>query len=178
MGLVHRLDRNVSGAVVFARTSKAASRMSRAFAQRSVNKHYLAMVQGDALEEAILEHRLGPRPQGRGGCERADGKEARLRYRCLAKGDGRSWLEVRLETGRKHQIRAQLALAGLPLIGDPLYGAPEPAIGRPALHSWWLGLVHPVGERGELIVNAPVPDDLSGLVQRSGWALPDRPLLT
>ncbi len=89
LGLVHRLDRNVSGAVVFARTSKAASRLSRAFAERRVAKHYLAVVEGKALDEASLEHRLGPRAEGRGVCERDDGKDARLRYRCLARSGAR-----------------------------------------------------------------------------------------
>lgn len=175
LGLVHRLDRNVSGVVVFARTSKAASRLSRSFAERRVEKHYLAVVEGEALEEACLQHRLGPRAEGRGVCQRPDGKEARLRYRCLARSGGRSWLEVRLETGRKHQIRAQLSLAGLPLVGDPLYGTPERSVGRPALHSWWLALQHPIGERGELVMTAPVPSDLLKLVSQAGWSVPDRP---
>lgn len=177
VGLVHRLDRNVSGVVVFARTSKAASRLSLAFAERRVAKHYLAVVEGEALDEASLENRLGPRPEGRGVCEQQDGKEARLRYRCLARSGARSWLEVRLETGRKHQIRAQLALAGLPLVGDPLYGSLERSMRRPALHSWWLGLQHPIGERGELVLTAPAPSDLRKLVSASGWSLPDLPSL-
>ncbi len=175
LGLVHRLDRNVSGAVVFARTSKAASRLTRSFSQRAVQKHYLAVVEGDALAEASLKNRLGPRPEGRGVCERSDGKEALLRYRCLGRARGRSWLEVRLETGRKHQIRAQLALAGLPLVGDPLYGARARAIARPALHSWWLALPHPIGDRGELALTASVPEDLRTLAASLGWVIPERP---
>ena len=177
LGLVHRLDRNVSGAVVFARTSKAASRMSRAFAQRDVAKHYLAVVEGEAPDDDRLVHRLGPRESGRGVSARADGKEARMRYRCLSRAQGRSWLEVRLETGRKHQIRAQLALSGLPLVGDPLYGSPDREIRRPALHSWHLGMPHPIGDRGRLTVTAPLPADLLGLLGRLGWSVPDPPEL-
>ncbi len=175
LGLVHRLDRNVSGAVLFARTSKAASRLSRSFAQRTVAKHYLAVVEGSASESDVLEHRLGPRSEGRGVCERPDGKDARLRYRCLGRSGGRSWLEVRLETGRKHQIRAQLALAGLPLVGDPLYGSRARAIGRPALHSWWLELPHPISDRCQLVVTASVPRDLQQLIDSAQWLVPDQP---
>jgi 23S rRNA pseudouridine1911/1915/1917 synthase len=178
LGLVHRLDRNVSGVVVLARTSKAAGRLGKAFAERRVAKHYLAVVEGEAQEAATLEHRLGPRATGRGVCEQPGGKEALLRYIRLGCNGTRSWLEVRLETGRKHQIRAQLALAGLPLVGDPLYGQGTSAIRRPALHGWWLALDHPVGDRGALTFVAPVPADLTDLVGGQGWTIPDRPRLT
>jgi RluA family pseudouridine synthase len=177
LGLVHRLDRNVSGVVVLARTSKAAGRLSQAFAERRVAKHYLAVVEGQAPEEAALKHRLGPRETGRGVCEQADGKEARLRFVRLGMSAGRSWLEVQLETGRKHQIRAQLALAGLPLVGDPLYGQTDPGFRRPALHGWWLQFDHPVGDRGVKTLVAPAPSDLEGLIGGHGWSVPDRPRL-
>ena len=178
LGLVHRLDRNVSGVVIIARTSKAAARLTRAFAERRVAKRYLALVEGEAPDEAELRNTLGPRPQGRGVCEDPDGKEARLSFVCLARGRGRSWLEVRLHTGRKHQIRAQLAMAGLPLVGDPLYGARDATMRRPALHGWRLELDHPVGDHGSLVFVAPVPADLRHLAAAHEFPLPDQPRLT
>jgi len=178
LGLVHRLDRNVSGVVVLARTSKAARRMSEAFAARQVDKRYLAWVEGETAPGARLRHLLAPRQGERGVCEAADGKEATLEYRTLAQSRGRSLLAVRLETGRKHQIRAQLALAGHPIVGDPLYGRFDRGLGRPALHSARLWLAHPVRDR-KLDLRAPLPEDLrraltaGGLSDGSGWSFRD-----
>jgi 23S rRNA pseudouridine1911/1915/1917 synthase len=144
LGLVHRLDRNVSGLVVLARTSKAASRLSSAFASRTVDKRYMAVVVGRPLERAELVDRLSPRAEGRGVERRQDGKEARLRFDRLAHTSAHAALEVELFTGRKHQIRAQLALAGHPIYGDPLYGEPVRTLRRPALHAHHLAFEHPV----------------------------------
>lgn len=172
VGLVHRLDRNVSGVVVLARTSKAASRLSRAFAGRDVDKRYLAVVEGRAPEgEVRLVDRLGPRPDGgRGVVRRPDGQEATLSFRCLARDRRLSLLDVRLLTGRKHQIRAQLALAALPVLGDPLYGTGLRDLGRPALHARRLTLIHPVRKEA-LTVVAPMAADLDALMRRFGTAL-------
>ena len=165
VGLVHRLDRNVSGVVLLARTSKAAGRLSRAFADRKVDKRYLAVVEGEAAMEAELRDKIAPRAQGRGVERRSDGKQAVLRYRRLGVLAGRSLLEVILMTGRKHQIRAQLAWAGLPLVGDPLYGSRSKTLARPALHAQSLTLEHPVG-KSELKLIAGLPDEVSKLVDR------------
>jgi 23S rRNA pseudouridine1911/1915/1917 synthase len=159
VGLVHRLDRNVSGVLLLARTSKAASRLSRAFAAREMDKHYLAIVTGEPPGEAVLVDRLGPRPEGRGVRRDPDGKEARLRYERLACAPGHGLLRVELLTGRKHQIRAQLALAGHPIFGDPLYGEASRSLRRPALHAHRLGLEHPV-RRTSLVLRSPAPDVL------------------
>ncbi len=175
VGLVHRLDRNVSGVVLLARTSKAAARLTQAFAGRDVDKLYLGVVEGVTAPEGRLAHRLGPSEDGRGVVARPDGKEARLSWRRLAVRDGRSLLAIQLETGRKHQIRAQLALAGHPLVGDPRYGRPSReargrgaagAMGRPALHAWRLTVPHPI-QREPLAVEAPLPADLERLLR--GW---------
>jgi 23S rRNA pseudouridine1911/1915/1917 synthase len=144
LGLVHRLDRNVSGVVVLARTSKAASRLSRAFASRAVEKRYTALVVGQPVERRELTDRLGPRAEGRGVERRPDGKEARLRFERLVHTATHAALEVELLTGRKHQVRAQLALAGHPIYGDPLYGASVRSLRRPALHAHRLVFEHPV----------------------------------
>ncbi len=160
VGLVHRLDRNVGGVVLLARTSKAASRLAEAFRTRRVDKRYLAVVEGDARERGYLVHTLAPRGSERGVVVDPGGKRAELRYELLAAARGRSVLEVELLTGRKHQIRAQLAAAGLPIVGDPLYGRWDDQLRRPALHAWGLALDHPIGGRGRLELVAAIPPDL------------------
>lgn len=165
VGLVHRLDRNVSGVVVLARTSKAASRLAEAFRGRRVDKTYLAVVVGAPPASGLLEHHLTDGPERVEPA--ATGKLARLRFERVAQapGEGLAVLEVELLTGRKHQIRAQLAAAGFPLLGDPRYGARSPLIARPALHARRLALAHPVG--GALVeVVAPLPADLARLLAR------------
>lgn len=160
VGLVHRLDRNVSGCMVFARTSKAASRLAKAFQKRSVEKGYLAVVEGvpDAGPSGrrTLEHRLGPRAEGeRGVMVRDDGKPARLHFQVIGDDGARALLAVSLDTGRKHQIRAQLREIGHAVLGDPLYGRADHQLGRPLLHAWRLAFEHPV-KRTPIVFNAPV----------------------
>ena len=147
LGLVHRLDRPVSGVVLYARTSKAASRLTKEFAERRVEKTYLAVVHGEALdsegelvsyiERAHLRSRVAP-PES----ERA--KEAVLFYRVLARKSGLSLVELRPRTGRHHQIRLQLAQIGHPVVGDIKYGAPGVLPDRTiALHAGVLVVKHP-----------------------------------
>jgi 23S rRNA pseudouridine1911/1915/1917 synthase len=126
LGTVHRLDRPVSGVVLFARTSKAASRLMRQWQAREVKKTYWAVVEG-ALEpeQGRIEGHL--RKSGKRVRTAKEGdpgaKEAVLEYRTLAHGNGISLVEIGLITGRKHQIRAQLSQAGCPVVGDVKYGA-------------------------------------------------------
>lgn len=161
LGLVHRLDRNVSGVVLFARTSKAASRLADAFRTRAVEKTYIAAVAGVAPESGALEHPL--LEQDRGVVVDPRGKVARLTFRRLAATGGASLLEIALLTGRKHQIRAQLAAAGHPVVGDPRYGSRSPLIARPALHASRLAFEHPV-RREPLVFAAPLPADITTLI--------------
>ena len=160
VGLVHRLDRNVSGALVLAKTTKAASRLAATFRGREgLVKSYLAWVGG------VPEPRAGAlvdRLARAGGMTHVDagGREARLGYVVEGTGPDSARVRVDLETGVTHQIRAQFASAGHPLVGDAKYGGRKGA--RPALHARRLAFPHPVG--GAVVdVVAPVPEDLVAL---------------
>lgn len=165
IGIVHRLDRNTSGAMIVAKTSKAAGRLAKLFRDRAdeLKKTYLAWVERVPEQaEGELVHRL----RREGGVTKIaapgddDAREARLRYRLDGRGKFCGRLEIALETGLPHQIRAQLSHAGHPIWGDKKYGGTPWR--RPALHAHTLVLPHPVG--GDLItVMAPVPDDLKEL---------------
>lgn len=162
LGTISRLDAPVSGVVLFARTSKAAARLSEQFRTRAVEKTYWAMVEGrppaagewmDWLAEDERHRRMhvvGPTMPG--------AKQARLTYRLLRPlpGEGASLLEIALETGRKHQIRVQAAGRGFPVVGDRKYGARSTFPQGIALHARRLVVAHPVrGDRVEWV--APLP---------------------
>ena len=158
---VHRIDRPVSGVVLFARTSKALSRLNASQRARDCRKTYLAVVAGQPRNrEARLEDTLvHDSHQARVVApDHPRGKHAVLEYQVLGTQDERSLLQIQLLTGRYHQIRVQLAQAGLPVVGDQLYGSrerlPDGAI---ALHSWELTIPHPVGDRAGCRVVAPAP---------------------
>lgn len=169
VGLVHRLDRNVSGVMVLAKTSKAASRLSAMFRdRRDLEKTYLAWVAGlPSPRTGVLESRLVRDALKTSSATSADddAKEARLRYEVEGVGPKASRVRIVLETGRTHQIRAQMAEAGHPLIGDAKYGGQQGA--RPALHAWRLAFVHPVS-REHIVVEAPLPEDLRRLDRALG----------
>lgn len=166
LGLVHRLDRPVSGIIVFARTSKAAARLQRQFQGRTVLKCYLALVSAAVPPQKQWAELHGwlERPGDRSYVRHVPGpgrQEARLRYRCMKSADGQSLLLVRLITGRKHQIRAQLTDAGMPIVGDERYGSPAPfRPGAIALHSCCLGFNHPT--TGAPLVLRDLPPMLFG----------------
>lgn len=147
LGLVHRLDRPVHGVMVFARTSKAAARLSEQFRKRTVVKKYLAVVEGNAEIECRLEHKLEKdRENNRVAVydKNSDkGKSAILHYRWLEKKGAYSLIEVEPETGRPHQIRVQLAAAGLTIWGDYKYGIKQNEGRRIALLSYRLEFDHP-----------------------------------
>ena len=159
LGSVHRLDRPVSGVMVFARTSKAASRLSRSFHDRHVEKVYLAVVWGEIREEAgeLSGHLERAHMRARlVAAATTRSKPATLAFRVLARGGGMSLLEVTPRTGRHHQIRLQLSAAGHPIVGDIKYKASEPLADRSiALHSARLRFPHPVRE--EVVALAAPP---------------------
>lgn len=164
LGLVHRLDRPVSGVMVLARTSKAAGRLSRQFREGTVGKRYLAVVEGACEPGPVrLVHHLAATGDHRGVTHAAvepfaGSKLAELRYHVVERNQDRSLLAVELITGRRHQIRAQLALAGHPVWGDVKYGARRRAdLDGIGLHAVRLEFAHPVGG-SPLRCEAPVPD--------------------
>ncbi len=161
LGVVSRLDAPVTGLVVIARTSKAANRLTKAFRERSVTKQYEAIVTGvPEPRSATLEHYLRKDERHRrvhathGDCP--DAQLARLSYQVTAEDRQHALVRVTLETGRKHQIRVQLAKIGHPILGDRKYASREAFAAGIALHSCRLELRHPV--RDELMTfHAPHP---------------------
>lgn len=162
LGVVHRLDRPVSGVVVFAKTSKALSRMNAMFASGDVHKTYWAITRNRPAEpEALLTHYINSVERNNKSyaslTPKTGAKEARLHYRQIAAGDRYFLLEVNLMTGRKHQIRVQLSSIGCPVKGDLKYGDkrsnPDGSI---SLHARRIQFVHPVSKK-EIDVTAPVP---------------------
>ncbi len=170
LGLVHRLDRPVSGAILFARTSKAAARLSRQFRERAVEKIYLAVVEGAPPEAGgVLVHFVrGDERRRRVSVSRREGPgatRAELHYRVIEAAGRRSLLEVRIVTGVKHQIRAQLSAVGCPVVGDVKYDNRRPparaepladgrALARPAAR---LAVSHPT-KKAPLVLEAPLPE--------------------
>ena len=163
LGTIHRIDRPVSGVVLFARTSKALSRMNELFRTRDITKRYLAVVEGrPAKAGQTLVHWLTKNE----GANKATAyvrdtpgaSRCELDYLLLGSSGRHSVLEVKPLTGRSHQIRCQLAAIGCPIGGDLKYGASEPLPDRSiALHARSLSFVHPVTKK-TVVITAPVPD--------------------
>lgn len=165
LGVTHRLDRPTSGVVLFARTSKALTRLNDMFkSHEQIRKTYWAIVQGaPKIPEARLENYLvRNEAQNKSYIAKPGAKEAKLAilsYKTLVRGDNYTLLEINLETGRHHQIRCQLAALGCPVKGDLKYGAkrsnPDGGI---CLHARRIEFIHPVSKQ-EICITAPVPDD-------------------
>jgi 23S rRNA pseudouridine1911/1915/1917 synthase len=165
VGIVHRLDRQVSGALVLARTSKAASRLSMQFREKSVRKIYCALVEcQNRLEESdigkwiTLRHFLRrDRDISHAEAARPNEQNAELRYCLIAHEDSHACLVIDLITGKKHQIRAQLAAAGFTIVGDVKYGSRVKLDnGSICLHSLYVSLYHPT-KKEKLEIFAPIP---------------------
>ncbi|MBQ0088407.1 MAG: RNA pseudouridine synthase [Prevotellaceae bacterium] len=164
LGVTHRLDRPVSGVVVFARTSKALTRMNDIFRQGNVEKTYLAIVQNTPKqEEGEIESWLKRNEKQNKSYsypkQEPDSKLAKLEYRLVAKSEKYNLLAVKLLTGRHHQIRCQLASIGCPIKGDLKYGSPRSnPDGSISLHAWKIEFEHPVSHK-KISVCAPLPKD-------------------
>lgn len=166
LGVIHRLDRPVGGLVLFAKTSKALSRMNELFRTGDVSKRYWAVVtarppkHSDTLEQYLVRNESQNKSYvARQGAATPGAKLARLSYRLLASGEHYHLLEIELHTGRHHQIRCQLAALGCPIKGDLKYGAPRSNPGGSiSLLSRQISFTHPVSKEA-LTLTAPVPDE-------------------
>ncbi|MCI0638513.1 MAG: RluA family pseudouridine synthase [Gemmataceae bacterium] len=149
LGVVHRLDRVVSGVLLFARTSKAAARLSEQFREGSIEKVYWAIVEGDVqthsgtLEDWLKKNEAARRveitePRTPGA------KQSLLHFQRKGSHGGLTWLEVRPQTGRTHQLRVQLAHHGHPIYGDSRYGSIHTYGNAIALHGRGLTFLHPI----------------------------------
>lgn len=164
VGVAHRLDRPVSGVVVFAKTSKALSRLNDMFRVGKVDKRYLAIVKNRPQEiEAELVHYLVRNEQKNRSFaynkEVPGSKKSILKYRLVGSSTNYNLLEIELMTGRHHQIRCQLSKMGMPIKGDLKYGAersnPDGGI---SLHAYYIKFEHPVSHN-TICVSAPLPND-------------------
>jgi RluA family pseudouridine synthase len=164
--VVHRLDRETSGVLVFAKTFHAREALKEQFAEHSVDRVYIAVIEGTLPEtRGSFRSRLLERRDLRMVSVKAhkDAKHAVTHYRTIEKNAKYSMLEVTLETGRKNQIRAHLSEAGHPIVGDQFYGSNVNPLGRLGLHAKLLGFTHPTtGER--LKFEAPIPRVFRNLV--------------
>ena len=146
LGLVHRLDRPVGGVMVFARTSKAASRLSKEVANHELEKVYWAVVEGKVPEQGeMFDYLVKDQKKNQSYVtDKQHGKESRLHYRRLSYQNGFSLVEVHLETGRSHQIRVQFSSRGFPLVGDAKYNPYHDGKTSIALFAKKLSFYHPI----------------------------------
>lgn len=164
IGVTHRLDRPVSGLVVFAKTSKALPRLNEMFKLGTVKKTYWAIVKSapKEMEGELVHYLVRNEKQNKSYAydkEVPNSKQAILHYRVIGRSDNYYLLEVDLKTGRHHQIRCQLAKMGCPIKGDLKYGFPRSnPDGSICLHARNIKFTHPVSKE-EVDVTAPVPND-------------------
>ncbi|MEM7054625.1 MAG: RluA family pseudouridine synthase [Pseudomonadota bacterium] len=177
-GLIHRLDKDTSGCLIVARTGRAHRRLVEMLKQRDIHRHYQALVWGRMIAGDTVDAPLGRHPvDRRRQVVRADGRDAVTHYRIHQHLTSSTWLDIKLETGRTHQIRVHMAYAGFPLIGDPVYGRRGSPSGlteaqreawrafpRQALHALRIEFRHPLEDR---IIKAetPLPDDFHRLTE-------------
>ncbi len=163
IGVTHRLDRPVSGLVLFAKTSKALTRMNEMFKMGTIKKSYWAIVKNapQKKEEELVHYLIRNEKQNKSYAyltEKPDSKKAVLSYKVIGQSDNYSLLEINLKTGRHHQIRCQLAAIGCPIKGDLKYGFPRSnPDGGISLHSRKATFIHPVSQQ-KIEITAPLPE--------------------
>ncbi len=175
-GIVHRLDKGTSGALVVARTDEAHKKLVEEFRSRQVEKTYLALLHGKVKGESgriELPVARDLRRRSRMTARRREGREARTDWRVLLRLGGFTLVQAGLHTGRTHQIRVHFSAVGCPVVGDTLYGAPRqervgthvlPSLDRNFLHAARVAFLHPrTGKR--LDIRAPLPPELLGYLQ-------------
>ena len=165
LGVVHRLDRPTSGIIIFARTSKALERLNKMLRDRDISKTYWAVIKKNSKKTRdTLIHFLKKNPKNNKSTvfkKEAEGsKKAILHYKTIKNLENYSLLEIDLETGRHHQIRAQLSFIGSPIKGDLKYGAPRSnKDGSIHLHARKINFIHPVSKK-EISIIAPAPSEI------------------
>ena len=175
-GIVHRLDKDTSGVLLIARTASALEALARQFRSRTLEKRYLAVVRGRvARAEGLIDRPIGRHPveRKRMSVRTRRGRAAVTRYRVLERFPWATYLELRPETGRTHQLRVHLAALGHPIVGDAVYGSQRrisrgtplavTSFSRQALHAARLRFAHP-RTGGEMTVEAAVPADFEALL--------------
>ncbi len=175
-GIVHRLDKDTSGLLLVAKGDQAHAALARDLAARRIERRYLALVQGHLEPDGTVDAPIGRHPRDRKRMAVVPGgRRAVTHWRVLERLEGVDLVEVRLETGRTHQIRVHLSSIGHPVVGDRTYGA-DPGLARRVgldrtfLHAWRLAFQHPVsGERVE--VSEDLPADLQAALARARGAL-------
>lgn len=166
-GIVHRLDKGTSGVILVARTEAAHRSLAQQFASRTVDKIYLALAEGRVEPpQGVIDRPIERDPvrRTRMTARTGRGRAALTEYRVIERFQRFTLLEVRIRTGRTHQIRVHLASIGHPVAGDTLYGAAaRPAgvepLGRPWLHAWRIGFTSPA-TGGRVLIEAPLPQEL------------------
>lgn len=165
-GIVHRLDRDTSGVILVAKNDAAHNALARQLKQRTVEKTYVALVEGTpAPAEGVIDAPIARDLRNRKRMAVVeDGREAVTAYRVVERFEGASLLEVRPKTGRTHQIRVHLAAIGHPIVGDRVYGRASKVVGRQFLHARAIAFAHPrSGERVE--IEAPLAGDLMRAIE-------------
>ena len=169
-GIVHRLDRYTSGALLVARTDAAHRSLAEQFSARTIEKIYMALVHGQMKKDQgriTTPITRDPLQRIRMTTKLARGRTAITEYRVLRRWKNTSYLEVKIGTGRTHQIRVHLASIGHPVVGDKVYGAPHSPLGRYFLHAHTIKFSSPsTGER--ITVTAPLPPELTGYLENPG----------
>lgn len=178
-GIVHRLDKDTTGLMVVAKTLPAHTALVDALQKREIQREYVALVGAEVIAGASIDEPIGRHPHQRTKMAVThSGKPARTHFRCKRRYHGFTLLDVKLETGRTHQIRVHLSHIGYPIVGDATYGwrykipaksTPElqqmlMAFRRQALHAISLSLSHPVSGQ-EMSWKAPMPEDFSALIK-------------
>ena len=163
---VGRLDKGVSGIVVYAKTKQMAALLASAREGQLLHKEYLAIVKGEFEEQSgTLMYTLGKEKGIRGRSVTVDGQNCITNSEVIIEGNFFSLIKVHIETGRLHQIRAGMAHFGHPLIGDRLYGGSMHAMKRPALHCWKVEFVHPKTKK-KITIECKLPDDMQKVVNK------------
>jgi 23S rRNA pseudouridine1911/1915/1917 synthase len=170
-GIVHRLDKETSGCLVAAKNDSAHRDLSRQFAERTVEKIYLALVAGKLSRvTGVIDEKIGRHPvhRQRMTATASRGRAARTEYRVVRSSERASLVECRLHSGRTHQIRVHLHHLGHPVLGDKVYAARfAKDFPRQMLHAWKLGFRHPRTQEWKSF-EAPLPDDINDALARTG----------